>query len=638
MSDAQSSNQLAQSPFVDWTADQARQHLLFEIARRYKGVDPVIDARIDANAAAIVGYPGVTFIPPTSPGEPRVPLYAEGEPGVGKTTLIRSAIQEFCRITGLNFVENPPEGYELKADDFYYVTVNLSGKTNPMDIGGLPSRGELNASANGEARRRATDAGAWLASEFESRIRAVGAFAKLQVTEASKYSKGELEATELTVRGDGDQVDLVIRSVVNQLGEEVKKRGVGMALLRDGEEPQDGRLALQIKKGAQGARISVYTPVAVDQDAQYVAEMLPNRRFAMASKARFALFNFDDVANASEGVRNVLLEIAQSGRYSGVADLGNAIVTFTGNMGSEDNTNTMSEQSDAELTRVFKVRVRDTPKDWATRTALKYATVGDCQFPAFIHRFGQESGIFRDAIGDGRTARGIPKPNSRSLENALAKVLPYFQMAKASGVSPTVFTEQIRTMVKGTAGANVATRYIGFMKSMLTEAVPLADQLLTTGELDVNKLSSKLGSSVKQSERDFEFSFGAALADSFIQRVSFSQEAESCGADEAKRAKLIAQSTERLCTGLAQLEPGTMNYSLSLVNTRLLGILGKKAKNDSALRLPDSVTSALADGLAASIVKGVWGDDADRAEKEFLALTAGTNTSAKLGAAKKARP
>lgn len=631
----QNQNDQAQSPYVNWTSDEVRKHLLFEIARRYKGLDPVVDAKIDAAAELISGHPGIKSIPAVVAGEPRVPLYAEGEPGVGKTTLIRSAIQEFCRITGLNFVENPSDDYVVGPNDFYYCTVNLSGKTNPMDIGGLPSKGELATGV--EARRRSTNAGAWLAAEFESRLRALAGFAKLGIGEPVRFAKGSLDTVELTVRGETEAVDAVVRAVVGQLGEEVKKHGAGLALLREGDEPQEGRLALQYKKGAGGARVCAYIPHAADNDAQYVAEMLPNRRFAVAKNARFSLFNFDDVANASEGVRNVLLEIAQSGRYSGVADLGNAMVTFTGNMGAEDNTNTMSEQSDAELTRVLKVRVRDTPADWAKRTAIKYAAVGDCMFSSFVHRFGNEDGIFRDAVGDGRTARGVPKPNSRSLENALAKVLPYFQMAKDSGISPTVFTEQIRTMVKGTAGGNVATRYIGFMKAMLNDAVPLADAVLNTGKLDQDKLSKSLGNGVKATEKDFEFAFGAALADAFVHRVAFSGDAKAVSGDQKKRNTLVAESTKRLCLGLSQVEPGTMNYALSRAVNRLAAIKSAGMADETEFRVSTETHLAMAEGFAGAVDAGYWGEDAASAEADFLAITAGSNQQAGSVKARKAQ-
>lgn len=620
-----SNNQAAQDPFVNFTSDQARDHLLLDIARRFKGVDPEVDKRIDAAAERIAGRPGIKRIPPVTAGEPRVPLYMEGEPGVGKTTLIRAAIQEFCKLAGLNFIENPADDHKFAPNDFYYVTVNLSGKTNPMDIGGLPSKGELEIKSGLETRRRSTDAGEWLMSELASRVKMGGGMAKLAVVEGARYDNGGLKSFDMTLKGDKDQVDLVVSHVVRQLGDEVKKvHGVGLNLLKDSESPVDGRLYLQVKTGTAGTRITVSAPPPMAADVEYVAEMLPNRRFAMATKTRFALFNFDDVANASESVRNVLLEVAQSNRYSGVMDIGNAMVTFTGNMGAEDNTNTQSEQSDAEVTRVFKVRIRDTPKDWARRVASKYTEHGDCMFSSFIHRHGNEPGVFRDAIGDMRTARGTPKPNSRSLENALAKVLPYFQMAKESAVSPTVFADEIEVMVKGTTGPNVATRYMGYMRAMLTEAIPLAEQLMRTGKLDDAKFEKYMGAGAKASEQDFAFRFGTALADSFVDRIAFSDDARATSGDAEKLSALIAQSTDRMCTGLASMEPGVMNYALSRVMARMGGI-GKLASNDGIeVKLQQPTYMAMAEGFSLAKTRGVW-PDADQAQRDFTSVVAGSN-------------
>src|SRR5439155_590110 len=162
------------------------------------------------------------------------------------------------------------------------------------------------------------------------------------VVEGAAYEKGDLRALDVTVTGDSPSVDMVVSSVINQIGEEIKTRGAGVALLKDGDEPQDGRLYLQVKKGTKGTRVTAFAPKAT-----------------------------------------------------------------------------------------------------ARRVATKYTEVGDCMFSSFIYRHGNEDGVFRDALGDMRTARGTPKPNSRSLENALAKVLPYFQMAKEAGISPTVFADEI---------------------------------------------------------------------------------------------------------------------------------------------------------------------------------------------------
>ena len=628
-----SDNTTAQDPFQNVTADAFKGYLLLELARRFKGTDPEVDALIDANASRIMGRPDLAIrsIPAVVPGAPRVPFYLEGEPGVGKTSVIKAAIQEFCEITRLNFVENPKDGTKLGPKDFYYAMVNLSGKNNTMDLGGIPTKSAMDTSRGVELRRRATDAGAWLLAETESRAKALGSFARLSVSEPRQISKGDLAGTEMTIGGDIAQVDLVMNSIVRQLGDEVKKHGVGLAFLKDGEEPLDGRLYLQIKKGTTGARLTAWAPQQMDADEAYVCEMLPNRRFAMAKDAKFSLFNFDDVANSSEAVRNVLLEVAQMNRYSGVMDLGNALVTFTGNMGSEDNTNTQSEQSDAEVTRVVKLRICDTPRDWARRTATKYSAVGgDCYFSAFIEKYGNDAGVFREALGDGRSAKGTPKANSRSLENAVSMVLPYFQMAKAAGCSAMVFADSIEAMSKGTAGAFLTTRYIAFAKAMESQAMPLADELMKTGKLDKEKLEKYQGAGAKASDRDFSFRFGTALADAFVERVAFSDGARKAGTDKEATAKLISEATERVCVGLSHVDPGVMNSSLSRVMARLGSVAKLASVNGTSVNLSTETYMAMADGFAAATKAGCW-PDPKAAEKDFLAIVAGSNFA---GAAK----
>ncbi len=619
------------SPFVEWSSDECRQHLLFDLARRFKGTDPEIDARIDANAERISGKPGIKMIPGTLKGEPKVPFYLEGEPGVGKTTLIRAAIRDFCEIVGLNLVENPEDSYQLTPKDFYFFTVNLSGKNSTMDVGGLPTKGEMVPRGN---MTRTNNAGDWLLAEVASRARGMSGLAKVACGEVSEFEKGSLRVSEITLKGEPAQLDLISNTLLRQISEDIKKMGAGVSMVRAEDEPVEGRLQIQVKKGTNAIRIGTYAPVRVDASVEYVAEMLPNRRFALATKTPFALVNFDDVANASESVRNVLLEVAQSNRYSGVMDIGNSMVTFTGNMGSEDNTNTQSEQSDAEVTRIFKVRVRDTPKDWAARVASKYAESGDALFSAFIHKYGNDDGVFREPIGDGRSARGTPKPNSRSLENAMAKTLPYFMMAKASNASPSIFVKEIEDVVKGTAGAIVATRYTSFMTSMLTDAIPLAEQLMTKGELDIKKFEKNIGSETKSSEQDFAFRFGAAMADSFIERIALSPEAIKANdsTDKTAHSKLIQESTDRLCTGLALISPGIMNYTISRAMSRMGSMSRLGALDGVEVKLNQMTCDAMARGFADSTIRGIW-PDAQKAENDFVKMVVGTNTGGKPKAA-----
>lgn len=631
-----SDQQAAASPFVNFTSDEAKQHLLFDIARRFKGVDPEVDKRIDAAAEIITGKPGIKAIPPVFPGEPRVPLYMEGEPGVGKTTLIRAAIMEFCGIAGLNFVENPKDDYKITPKDFYYFSVNLSGKNNPSDVGGLPTKGDLEVQAGLKSRRKSNDAADWLFDELASRARGMAGLAKLAIDNPTSYESGTLRSIDITLKGESAQCDLVANTLMRQLSEDAKKEGVGIAAIKEGEELLAGRLQFQIKKGTLGIRITAHAPIRGEERVEYVAEMLPNRRFALATKTPFALVNFDDVANASESVRNVLLEVAQSNRYSGVMDIGNAIVTFTGNMGAEDNTNTQSEQSDAEVTRVFKVRIRDTPKDWAERVARKYAEPGDCMFGSFIQRYGNDDGVFRDSVTDGRSQRGIPKPNSRSIENALAKTLPYFLMAKASNASPTIFADEIMKAVKGTAGAFFATKYTAFMKAMLTDAIPLAEALLETGKLDETKFAKNMGTDTKATEKDFGFRFGQAAADAFVDRIAFSDAAKKLqvAGDSAGYQDLIKESTDRLCTGLAQMSAGTMNFSLSRLMSRLGAVKALGTYDGIVVKLNAETYDAMAKGFGASITRNVW-EDPEAAQKDFVSLVAGSNLGGGPKAGKK---
>lgn len=625
-----SNNTNAADPFVNWTADQASQYLLFDIARRFKGLDKVVDARIDAAAERISGKPGIKVIPPTFPGEPRVPLYMEGEPGVGKTSVVKAAIKEFCQITGLNFVENPADGVELGPNDFYFFTVNFSGKNNAADIGGLPAKGQLQAAAAPEAE----DHTAWLFSQLDARARALAKFQRLPISDSVPYANGDRRFIDITIKGEGETLDRIVNELVRQVSEEAKPRGTGIKMVREGAAAADNELAIQLQKGPSGYRLIASGPAVAQKDVEYVADMLPNRRFALATKTPFCLVNFDDVANASESVRNILLELAQSNRYSGVADIGNAMVTFTGNMGAEDNTNTQSEQSDAEVTRVMKVRIRDTPKDWAARIARKYNEVGDCMFAHFIEKFGDNNGIFREGLGDTRSARGVPKPNSRSLENAVAKTLPYFQMARASGADASVFLPEISTVVKGTAGAVVAEHYTGFVRSMLSDAIPLADELMSTGKLDVEKFEASMGSNTRAAQQDFAFRFAAALADAYVDRMVKSPAAIAAAAKGwDAHEKLIVDATDRLCTGLARLEPGTLNYALSRSVNRIgnFNTLGSHDGVKVNLNLP--VVQAMGKGLAASLLRNIW-PDPDQIQRDFVQVVNGVNTAANRSRAK----
>ena len=618
----------ALSQFVYKTSEEAARDLLLDLCRRFKGIDPEVDARIDAKAAEIVGNPLVKSIPAFNDFEPKIPNYYEGEPGEGKTSLVLTATQWFCDIAGLRLVMDPPDNYRFGPKDVYYFSETLAGQTNAMAIGGLPTRAELYPDA-------AFDFGGWAGGELVSKARTLTGLMRgsVAMTTEQKQTASGGRVFQVTLRGDAAQVRIAADAITEQLVEQAREMGHGFGDLSAANSGDGSRALLGADVRADGTTITVAAPPALSAEMQYVSQMLPNRRFAMANKAKFTVVNFDDIANVPPMVRNVLLEIAQKNRYAGIVDLGRAAVTFTGNIGYEDGTNTMSEQSDAEVTRVNKVRIRDTPSDWAGRMARKYGQlpVGDCYFSSFIEAHGHEEGIFRPLSGELRAAKGVPKPTARSLENALAKCLPWFMMAHEAGVSPSVFREKIHDAFKATAGSYPTERYMAFLDGMVSQAIPLAQQLLNTGRLDRDTLDKRLGSMARVSELGFEIRFTAALVDAFVKRIGFSPEAQAAKGDPSAQAELIAESVDRMAHGLSHLSNSMLTQAMSQVVGRLGANSAFGAVDGNRVKLNDNTLIALADGFKRSIARGDWGDDSEQAKEDFSSVITGALLSNKRG-------
>lgn len=633
---AQASND-PKDGYIYITADQAFSEVLMSLCRRYKGINPVIDAKIDAVAPVIALNNNVKAIPGERPGAPRVPLYFEGEPGVGKTVVPRAAAQQFCAITGLNFVEEPADDYVIKPEDFFFMTVNLSGKNNVSDFGGLPMRSEAQARSHQKARRKAAEMGSIVMAEIESRARGATGALGLTMADVKNYEEGDLAVLELAIKGDANLAARAAECVLKQVADEAKRQGLGLSMLKGDAAPEENRVSYTVQHFTGGAKLAVYSPRPMEDEIEYVASVLPNRRFAQAKKARFSLINFDDVANANEQVRNVLLEVAQSNRYSGVMDIGSAVVTFSGNMGAEDNTNVMSRQSDAEVTRIRKYRVMDTPEDWARRITAKYgqSVVGDCHFASFIKRQGSTPGVFREASGTARGKRGVPKTNSRALENALAAVDGYFLMAHESGMTPGIFLERIRRDVAATAGKTVADSYHAHVQSMITEAIPLAEEVLNTGKLNQEKFDRYAGGFRATSGQDFGYRFASALADGATQMIAFQKQS-----DPAAQQTHIAKVIENMCNGLCHIQPGMSNFALSTLAVRLSHLKAFGVDSNTGFVLNQDVYEALTDGFARSVAKGVWGNanETEKAKEDFISCISGARNISATGKMKTAKP
>jgi hypothetical protein len=141
------SDEIESSQFVKWTPARLEAEYLKRLMRRY--INKLPEAAIERlEVAASAFTPGIRSgdrvrLSPMLDLEAKTPLYVQGEMGVGKTAIPEGAAKKFCEIAGLNFVKNPKNGYIPGPDDFVFVVVDMSGKSNISDIAGIPMREKI---------------------------------------------------------------------------------------------------------------------------------------------------------------------------------------------------------------------------------------------------------------------------------------------------------------------------------------------------------------------------------------------------------------------------------------------------------------------------------------------------------------
>jgi len=91
--------------------------------------------------------------------------------------------------------------------------------------------------------------------------------------------------------------------------------------------------------------------IIVDGKKVSVLKKAINYRFTVFDRCAGGVLLFDDAANAAQVIQNVLLPVAQFGSFQGTK-INNALIGFTGNLGSLDGTYT-TELSSALRTRVI---------------------------------------------------------------------------------------------------------------------------------------------------------------------------------------------------------------------------------------------------------------------------------------------
>jgi MoxR-like ATPase len=101
---------------------QAAKHLTKQIFQQLHthGGNKLKDQKVEGAFEAVLGYPMLA-------ADSATPLYLKGPGGHGKSTIVKMASKTVADAMGLKFIENPPQNYQGKSDEFCYYNLNLGG-------------------------------------------------------------------------------------------------------------------------------------------------------------------------------------------------------------------------------------------------------------------------------------------------------------------------------------------------------------------------------------------------------------------------------------------------------------------------------------------------------------------------------
>lgn len=279
--------------------------------------------------------------------------------------------------------------------------------------------------------------------------------------------------------------------------------------------PMIRRLAVQAQE-EMAAEQGLALPGGGGHGNEYTS-YAPDRRLVQARSAGAAIVLFDDALNASPNIQNILLSLAEEGRYRGL-DLGpRTYVGLTGNLGALDGSNV--HRASAPLrTRVKVLLVMDSVEQWAHRAQLSCTTVvGDGGIAEFLR---QNPELFYAPKPRGYGSY----PVSRTWDGFLAELeevsLILHGLRERGALNEALLDKylgRIRDSAIGFVGNEAAIRFRAFVQANQTNAVPLARDLLKgKGEFSTaraEEFARWLGSGHGLEQRNFASQFALALAE-----------------------------------------------------------------------------------------------------------------------------
>lgn len=246
----------------------------------------------------------------------------------------------------------------------------------------------------------------------------------------------------------------------------------------------------------------------------------PPFALAVARHAGLALIVLDDMPNAAPGIQNVANDLLDRGRAQGL-DLGRrCLVGATGNLGSEDAT-AVSSTSTATATRANSYHIQDRLEDWGPRTIQMYPDpVGDAGVVAFLE---SHPDLFHKPS---RSKKGEPYPTPRTWSRCVEEHLrPMYSLFAHPSLDDQVDV-RARALngacerAAGLVGPEAADKLRAHYSSVLDKSLPLAQEVLRTGQLSaasVKAFKKRYGAGASADEEAFLRQFYTCLVDSSAQ-------------------------------------------------------------------------------------------------------------------------
>lgn len=236
-----------------------------------------------------------------------------------------------------------------------------------------------------------------------------------------------------------------------------------------------------------------------------------NYRFTIFDRCAGGLVLFDDAANASPMIQNVLLPVAQTNTFQSMKL--EAMVGFTGNLGSLDGTHT-SELSSALITRVNAYFVQDNYEDYIKRGYERYNDdLGDLGLLTFIRRNPNE---FAELPRTGaKSGFACPRSHSNMIEGSRAAV----QYAGGRGKGENAAFEEIRALAYSCYGPKYAQKVVAFYQTYIQGADPLARKAVVEGNLQKDEIQKKYKGGSSSETMMFGYQFVTACSDYFVTEV-----------------------------------------------------------------------------------------------------------------------